>query len=77
MYFSLFSCLGWKRKSYNKRTFWNRLEEIKQENYALNQISGVDKLSTFMQHSVDTGGNLVLMPRIFYGKYKSKNIVRR
>jgi hypothetical protein len=43
-----------------KELFWNRLEEIAQENYALNQISGVDKLSTFMQHSVDTGGNLTV-----------------
>lgn len=41
-----------------KELFWNRLEELAQENYTLNQISGVDKLSTFMQHSVDTSGNL-------------------
>lgn len=39
------------------------MEERVQEQYSLNEISGVDKLATFMQHSVDAGGNLSLTDR--------------
>ncbi|MGB0346163.1 MAG: acyl-CoA reductase [Balneolaceae bacterium] len=46
-----------------KELFWRTLEERVQEQYSLNEISGVDKLATFMQHSVDAGGNLSLTDR--------------
>ncbi len=41
-----------------KKIFWERLEKTVQERYLLNEISGVDKLATFMQHSVDAGGDI-------------------
>lgn len=40
--------------------FWGELEKLVMERYTLNEISGVDKLATFMQQSIEMGDGLNL-----------------